>query len=218
MKNKISTALLCVFTVLLTITFSISLPICIRPFYYAHIEKYNLVEITGKSETQIKEAYDQVLDYLTLPNKEFSTGDFTYSEEGKSHFADCKALFILNFTVLFVSLAVIILLYILKRKKFITFSKPFCFNPSFTSGTATLILFAAIGLLAALDFDKAFVVFHNIFFYGKDNWLFDSSKDQIITALPQEFFLNCAIMIIASIIIISISLILYAIFKKRKND
>lgn len=215
MKNKISTAILCVFTVLLIITFSISLPICIRPFYYAHIEKYNLVEVTGKSKTQIIEAYDDVLDYLTLPNKEFSTGDFAYSKEGKSHFADCKALFTLNFTVLFVSLAVIILLNVLKYKKIITFAKPFSLNASFTSGIATLSLFTVIGLLAALDFDKAFVVFHNIFFFGKDNWLFDSSIDQIISALPQEFFLNCGILIIASIFIISISLIIYAIFKKE---
>jgi integral membrane protein (TIGR01906 family) len=113
MKNKISTIILCICTVLFTITFSIALPICVRPFYYAHIEKYNLVEITGKSETQIKEAYAQVLDYLTLPNKEFSTGDFAFSEEGKSHFVDCKGLFTLNFAVLFISLTVIILLYIL---------------------------------------------------------------------------------------------------------
>ncbi len=216
MKNKISTVLLCIFTVLLTITFSISLPICIRPFYYAHIEKYNLVEITGKSEAQIIEAYDEVLDYLILPNKEFSTGDFLYSQDGKSHFTDCKTLFTLNFTVLFVSLVVVIALYILRRKKSIDYAKPFSLHPSFTSGLATLILFAVIGVLAALDFNKAFIVFHNIFFYGKDNWMFDSSKDQIISALPQEFFLNCAILIVASIIIISFSLIFYAIFKKKK--
>lgn len=218
MKNKISTILLCVFTVLLTITFSISLPICIRPFYYAHIQKYNLVEVTGKSKAQIIEAYDSVLDYLTLPNKEFSVGDFSYSQEGKSHFADCKALFTLNFAILFMSLAVIIFLFILKRKKIINFATPFSFNPSFTSGLLTLILFAVTGLLVALDFDKAFVVFHNIFFYGKDNWLFDSQKDQIISALPQEFFLNCGILIIFSIIIISICLIIYGIFKKQKID
>ena len=125
MKNKISTIILCICTVLLTITFSIALPICARPFYYSHIEKYNLVEITGKTKEEIKVAYDQLLDYLTLPNKEFSTGDFAYSEEGKSHFSDCKDLFNFNFAVLFISLAIIILLCILKHKNIISFSKPF---------------------------------------------------------------------------------------------
>lgn len=217
MKNKISTIILCICTVLFTITFSIALPICVRPFYYAHIEKYNLVELTGKTEAQIKEAYNQVLDYLTLPNKEFSTGDFAFSEEGKSHFVDCKGLFTLNFAVLFISLTVIILLIVLKRKNIIEFSKPFSLNPSFTSGLSTLLLFVIIGLVAAIDFDKAFVVFHNIFFYGKDNWLFDSRQDEIILALPQEFFLNCGILIVSSIIIISLSLMLYAILKNRKT-
>ena len=217
MKNKITTAILCVCTVLLTITFSIALPICVRPFYYAHIEKYNLVEVTGKTVAQIKEAYNQVLDYLTLPNKEFSTGDFIYSQEGKNHFVDCKGLFTLNFAVLFISFAVIILLIVLKRKNIIEFSKPFSLNPSFTSGLSTLLLFVIIGLVAAIDFDKAFVVFHNIFFYGKDNWMFNSQKDEIILALPQEFFLNCGILIVASIIIISLCLIINTIIKKIKS-
>ncbi len=218
LKNKIFTTVICIFTVLFTITFSISLPIYIRPFYYCHIDKYNLEEITGKTELQIKEAYDEVLDYLTLPGKDFGAGDFEYTEEGKNHFEDCKVLFTLNFSVLLTSIAVIITLLILNRKKIINFSKPFGFNPALVSGSATLLLFAVIGGLAAINFDKAFVIFHKIFFYGKDNWMFDSSENEIINALPQEFFLNCGILIVSSIILISIVLILFAVFcKKRKK-
>ena len=56
----------------------------------------------------------------------------------------------------------------------------------------TLILLAA-----ALDFDRAFVVFHSVFFPGKDNWIFDWRTDPIILLLPQDFFRNCAILILA---------------------
>ncbi len=215
LKNRFFTIIICIFTILFTITFSIALPICFRPFYYYHIEKYNLEEYTGKSESQIKEAYDEVLDYLTIPGKDFGTGDFEYTPDGESHFADCKILFILNFSVLLLSLSVVLILIILNRKKLIEFTKPFGLNVCFTSGISTLLLFVIIGGLAAIDFDKAFVIFHKIFFFGKDNWMFDSSENEIINALPQEFFLNCAILIVSSILLISVGMITYAIISKK---
>ena len=54
---------------------------------------------------------------------------------------------------------------------------------------------AVVGLLASLDFERAFVVFHALFFPGKDNWLFDPAVDQIILILPEVFFRNCALLI-----------------------
>ena len=216
-KNKVLTSLFCVFTIFLIITFSIALPIYVRPFYYAHIDAYNLEEVTGMNKEQIKEGYNEVLDYLTLPNKEFGAGDFKFSQEGKSHFEDCKFLFDLNASVLIVSFLGVVILYILHKKKVFTLSRPFGRHVSFTGGSITLFLFALIGGICAIDFDTAFVVFHKIFFYGKDNWVFDYQTDQIISALPQEFFLNCGILIVSSIITISICLLLYGIFSKPKN-
>lgn len=216
-KNKLFTTIICVCLILFTITFSIALPIFVRPFYYAHIDAYNLEAVTGKSREQIITAYDQVLDYLTMPDKEFGAGDFAYSEEGKSHFEDCKGLFTLNNSVLIISVILIVLLLILKRKGVFDFSRPFRKHFTFLSGALTLFIFALIGGLCAIDFNKAFVIFHKVFFYGKDNWIFDYRTDEIIAALPQQFFLNCGILIVSSIIVISIIFIIYGIFSKKKN-
>ena len=62
--------------------------------------------------------------------------------------------------------------------------------------------------LAATDFDRAFAVFHGIFFPGKENWLFDPATDPVILLLPEEFFRNCAIAIAASLLLICLVLIL----------
>jgi integral membrane protein (TIGR01906 family) len=51
--------------------------------------------------------------------------------------------------------------------------------------------------LAATDFDRAFVTFHHLFFPGKTNWIFDPGVDEIINILPEVFFRNCAILIVA---------------------
>ena len=77
---------------------------------------------------------------------------------------------------------------------------------------AAVILLAA---LAVLNFDAAFVLFHHLFFPGKDNWLFDPTTDQIILILPKLFFRNCAIAIAVFLLIGCAALILWDLRRKR---
>ena len=199
----------------LIITFSIALPIFCRYFYYAHIGPLSLSEASGFTAEEIKDSYNLVLDYLTLPNKEFSTGVMAYSAEGKAHFADCKALFTLNTTVLLASTLLIIILLSFKKikgYKAFTLGKH---SAAFYSALAAVILPVGVGILASADFNKAFTVFHTLFFPGKTNWIFNPYTDEIINVLPQQFFMNCAILIGASILTLSLSILLSE--KKRMH-
>ena len=69
--------------------------------------------------------------------------------------------------------------------------------------------FAVIGVLAALDFERAFVVFHSVFFPGKTNWVFDWYADPIIRVLPQEFFMDCAILIGLGLITMAVGILVW---------
>ncbi len=190
------------------LTFSIGLPIYCRPFYYAQIDALELEAYSGFTKTEIREAYDEVLDYLTLPGKEFGTGVMAHSEEGAAHFADCKVLFDLNAAVLLTSgLCLLVLLALHKAGK----TGPYRLgrrSSGFYAGLAAVVIPVVIGGLAALDFDRAFIIFHSIFFPGKDNWIFDWRTDEIILVLPQEFFMYCAILIGASVLLCSGALLL----------
>ena len=199
------------------LTFSISLPIYIRPFYYAHIEPLNLSEISGYSESEIKTSYNEVLDYLTLPREEFSVGSMKYSTEGAAHFRDVKALFNLNLTVLIISAVTLIVLIVLRWCKVISSFKIGKRSAAFYSGVFAIILPLIIGFLASLNFDNAFIVFHKIFFKGKDNWYFNPLKDEIIEVLPVQFFMNSAILIGISVILLSIIIFILE-FKGGKNE
>ena len=170
------------------------------------IEALDLPAVTGHSKEEIKEAYDQVLDYLTLPGKEFGTGVFAYSEEGESHFADCKGLFRFHATVLLLALTTVLVLWFLRKKGRFTPCRPLGKHYFFSCGLGTVLFMGLIGALAAMDFDKAFVIFHKIFFPGKENWLFHPREDQIILALPETFFLRCGVLILGSALLISLSL------------
>lgn len=215
--NIILTVFLGIAVFVFIITFSIGLPMYCRSFYYAQIEPLNIPQNTGFTVEQIKFSYNQVLDYLTLPNATFSAGVFNYSLEGASHFADCKGLFLLNGYALIISFVVMITLIILNKFKVIELLKPFGMSVAFISSISIFALALILGIIVSIDFDSAFTVFHHLFFPGKDNWQFNPYKDQIILALPEQFFINCAILIGASIVIISLTIIIVQLIK-RKNS
>ena len=216
MKNKLFTALLGIFIALLIVTFSIGLPIYFRPFYYLQVDLLDIPGYSGAAKEDIINAYNELLDYLTVPGCEFSTGIFAYSESGKDHFVDCKVLFDLNATVFLISLGGAALLLILKKMGVFELWKPFGMNIAFSSGAYLLGGFALIGGLVAIDFNTAFTTFHKIFFPGKDNWYFSWYEDQIIRILPKDFFMNCAILIFASIILISLGCIASGLIPKYR--
>ena len=214
MKKTLLSMIFALALVLFVLTASIALPIYIRPFYYAHIGPMGLEAYTGLTAEQLKEAYNGILDYLTLPNRPFSCGILPFSAEGEAHFADCRVLFDLNRNVLLISGAAAAVLLLL-RKKF----GPYRLGKraaAWWAGLLALILPLVLGGLAALDFDRAFVIFHQIFFPGKSNWLFDWRTDPIILALPQEFFRNCAILIGAGLVIFSLGLLIFSRIRDKK--
>ena len=219
MRHRILTFLLCIAVILMCITVSIGLPIYIRGFYYCQIDRYGLPEATGYDKETIKEAYDTVLDYLTLPGREFGTGVFPYSEEGEAHFRDCKKLFDLNGGVFLGSAIVILVLWVMVRLRKFRPTRPFGRHFTMTCGVGMVSLFALVAAVAALNFDRAFVVFHKLFFPGKENWIFDPAIDGIIRILPQDFIMSCGLLIVGSILLLSLGLILYALIKhKKQND
>lgn len=218
MKNKIFTCLFGVAVFFFIITFSIGLPIYCRFFYYLQINPLGLPEATGYSYDVIKSSFDAVLNYLTLPGYEFSTGVFAYSESGKAHFADCKVLFDLNLIVLLISSAIMILTLILVKAKKIELLRPLKMNVAFLSALSIFAVAIILVIIVAIDFSSAFVVFHHLFFPGKTNWQFNPFVDEILNILPEQFFMNCAILIGASILIICLSIIIFQLVKRRKES
>lgn len=196
---------------------AIASPILCRPFYYAHIVPLELVERTGLTEEEIKTAYNEMLDYCLGETDIFSTGVLQWTESGKSHFTDVRGLFMLDLQVLCVSLGLLAALGFLIRKGRARPAPLLGRGPAFWAGTGLGAAFLIIAGLAALDFDRAFVVFHALFFPGKDNWLFDPYQDQIINILPQVFFRNCAILVLAILAIGCIALVAYDLVRGRER-
>ncbi len=200
-ESKLLTLALALVLALGVLSASIAVPILCRSFYYAQIGPLGLEEYTGLNEEVIRQAYDGVLDYCTGKTETFSAGLLPFSDSGESHFADVRNLFLLDLWVLGLSLAALVLLLLLVRRQRLRPRRLLGRGPGFWGAAGLGGVFLLIGGLAALDFDRAFVVFHALFFPGKDNWIFDWRTDPVILILPQDFFRNCAILALALVLV-----------------
>ena len=206
-----------VFTALLVLSASIAVPLLCRPFYYAHIKALNLDGYTGLSVEQIKEAFDQVMDYCLGLRPDFAAGVLPFSASGASRFADVRVLFLLDLWIAVISLAALVILFVLSRKRKLTPAPLLGHGPGFWAAIGLGGLFLIVGGLAATNFERAFVVFHSIFFPGKTNWLFDWRTDPIILLLPEDIFRNCAILILALLVFWCVVLIAADLLAQRRR-
>ncbi|MBQ3492458.1 MAG: TIGR01906 family membrane protein [Oscillospiraceae bacterium] len=214
MKAKTLTALQAILIAVVILSGAIAAPVLCRPFYYLHIRPLDLPEVVGLTAEQIKTAYNEMMDFCIGISDDFSVGALAWSEEGKAHFADVRKLFVLDLWALIASAVLLTAVTILRRKNKVLLKGH---APGFWGSVGLGVCFALVGGLATLDFNKAFEIFHKLFFPGKDNWLFDPRQDPIILALPEAFFRNCAILILALILIPCGILVGYDLAKKRKQ-
>lgn len=203
---------------LFIISLAISLPILCRFIHTLCIEPMHIVEnlnnYTGKSYTydDVVEAYNEILDYCVFYTK-FGAGKLLYPEEDVLHFEDCRILFTLDLSVLLVTFILIIVFKIIEKKKRVIMFKPVTY---LVTGILTIVLPLVLGGLCAIDFDAAFVKFHEIFFPGKGNWVFDPKVNYIILILPEDFFMVCAIVIGAGVVLGAVTLIILFAVKRKK--
>ncbi|MDO4270062.1 MAG: TIGR01906 family membrane protein [Eubacteriales bacterium] len=187
--SKLLSLLLSLALAVFFLSAAVAIPILYRPFYYEQIESLALAEQTGWSEAVIRQAYDEVMDYL-VADAPFGTGELKWSASGMQHFADCKVLFRLDFILLGCASLLLLALALLRWRRKIAFHRFAGRSPAFWAAAGMALVFALAALWALIDFNSLFTAFHSVFFPGKTNWLFDEQADQIIQILPEVFWVR----------------------------
>ena len=170
-----------------------------KPLYYIDINVLNIEASANLNKEELKANYNYLITYLTNDKKEeFNLPTLPSSEHGKIHFKEVKIIFDNLKVILLLSILVSIIgILINKKQRKIRYL--------LTSSVVLIILPIMLLIPFIINFDKSFTTFHKIFF-NNDYWLFDISTDPIITILPQDFFFHCALLIIISIMLISLTL------------
>ena len=159
--------------------------------YIWDIDALGIPQDTGLSREEILANYNAAMDYLEpygMGSAEFILPTLKWTETGAIHFADCKVIFQNVYSSGFLGLAAVLLFALLVRAGRVPRGTLVC------SGLVTVTMPVLVAGAIAIDFDRAFVLFHELFF-SNDYWMFNPREDQILTILPAEFFLHCGIFI-----------------------
>lgn len=180
-----------------------------RSIYRYDVKHLNLVEETGYSKEEILKNYDALIDYCSPFNhEELRFPTLPSSDSALSHFEEVKNIFVSFYFILPITTILLIMAILYKRKR----SEYMYLR---TSAITCIILPLIVAGGSAINFDRTFVLFHKILF-NNDDWIFDPRTDPIITLLPEEFFLHCALFIVA--VVLLGSLFLYLLYRRQKNQ
>lgn len=199
-KEKILTVGNLIFSLLLMllfISFAVVVTLNFRQLYYFDMDYLDIPAYSGLEEDVIRENYDMLIDY----NSMFYEGKLEFpslimSESGRIHFQEVKNIFEgLQYLLIGDFLVCAVLLAVFIRGKSFAFLK--------LAGIITIVVPVLLGGLIALNWDWVFVTFHHLAF-NNDYWIFDPATDPVISILPDEFFMHCALMILVLALICAV--------------
>lgn len=176
---------------------AIALPTFNPGFYAAEYDKYAIYQGIGMTKEDLMEVTRQLLAYMKGEKDDLVVETHVYGESReffnqreKDHMIDVKELFQLGFLLRHIGvilfLAAPLLLFFCGVRPTAVITKAILIgNVSF------LATFGAIVFLISLDFDRAFTLFHQIFFRN-DLWILNPETDLLINIVPLPFFIDIA--------------------------
>ncbi|MGN0505436.1 MAG: TIGR01906 family membrane protein [Lachnospiraceae bacterium] len=190
------------------ISLGLAIALYVRPLYYIGMERIS--EETGYSVEEIKENYDALIDWCSpFAKGELSFPTLPASESGISHFEEVKVIFNLFFALLCVTPFFLAgLIYLQENRK--------SFSYLLISPIVMCVLPLIVAVASAVDFNRIFVLFHEIVFRN-DDWLFSYTEDPIILFLPERFFMQCALIIVATVLLGAAALLCLYFYRKKRR-
>jgi integral membrane protein (TIGR01906 family) len=161
--------------------------------------RYNSHQLTM---AQMQANYDRIIEYSLFPwVRELHLETLPMSDAGAQHFAEAKDIFQLFVQGGLLALVVAVVLgsWLWRRHR----------STGFLTAGAIIALVTPLMLAVplAIDFDRAFVVFHEIAF-DNELWIFDPRTDPIIDYLPEALFMRNAFAILVVMIVLSVAAIM----------
>ncbi len=169
-------------------------------FYQEEYEKYGVLDDLSMEMDDVMEVTRHMMAYLRgqedslqiTTTVDGETMDF-FNDQDLFHMAEVKDLFLGMFRIRTICIVILVLSLI---ALFATHGDGRTLFRCFQYSLAIFIGLAVIlGIIVAVNFSQAFVVFHHLFF-DNDLWLFDPSTDLMINMLPEGLFMDFTVRIL----------------------
>ena len=170
-----------------------------------NLQWFNLQQKVPFSIPEILSDYKHLLRYVTFPwIKDLNFQYFPMSSSGEFHFEEVKQLFLLNNSLLIISilLAIGYMTYLSRSRQLWVLGITF----KWLRWVPIMVVF-----LLFIDFESILTLVHEVFF-NNDAWLFYPSTDPIILVLNDTFFLAC---FVHGFLIVQIGIIVLQLIGKR---
>ena len=186
-----------------------------RPFYHYSYQKYDIGEVTGFNDKQLRIITNHLIQYFNgkvdqaqLILEKDNEPIYLFHDYELQHLKDVKALFQLNLFILKVTVAYIIFYFLLiligfYKKKWLLFWK------GIKAGSfITIMGMLSLGIAAYVNFYWLFIQFHYLVFGDPQNspWQLDPRKDYLIMLYPNGFWADAASLGVLTIMVMAIVL------------
>lgn len=234
--SKINKTIVIIFTICLVLitVFSIVFPLTYSlGFYEYSFLKNNTAELTGYNDKQLSRIALHIIRFLKGEAISFHyeiDNLNVFSNQAIIHMKDVRDLFFLlqnaMFFIFILFLALIVYIYV-KRQQF----KDIMFKYSSITIMVIIGILLIFGIIAIIDFDFAFTLFHRIIFFDETKFndsffgrqsnyseLDGVENRMLVWILSERFFIDFAIIVIAiTVFVIIVYLLLMYLYKKKGN-
>ena len=166
--------------------------------YFKAQARYGLEAVTGMNQDDLRRVTHELLLYCrgqrdTLDMTATINGQVreVFDQREKDHMVDVQRLFIKGYHLRAIAVASFLFLVLV----LLAYIRGGVTRALARGWIATIIvfgvLFAVFGVYMAIDFDRAFLQFHMMFF-SNDFWILDPSYEVLIQMLPEDFFMSIA--------------------------
>jgi integral membrane protein (TIGR01906 family) len=206
---KIKSILLIISCIYLIVYVSIIISLNDETFFNREFSKLN-VYADFQNESLVNAKNQEIIGYIQGNVKNLDAQFFNQKE--RLHLQDVKNIFLDLRLIYFLAIFLggIILGEMVWKSK-INKNKLFKILIAIVSGE--ILLVAILAAIVFLNFEKAFILFHQLLF-SNNNWLLDPVTDNLIRMYPQDFFVDMALQIMAKVGLIAGILLFIAILPK----
>ncbi|MCL2572244.1 MAG: TIGR01906 family membrane protein [Defluviitaleaceae bacterium] len=180
---------------------SIIFPTFFMPFFRQQYASQEIAEYIGMTDEELMYVTVELLDYMRARRDDLDGIRATvggveqefFSERDKAHMIDVRVLydqlFMVRNVAFFAFIGLLCLMAITKAP-----IKHLLARCSREVMAGFLILSGVLAAVIAIDFDRAFEMFHLIFF-DNDLWILFPPRDRLVMMVPLQFFINISIFI-----------------------
>ncbi|GHV40942.1 hypothetical protein FACS189490_06920 [Clostridia bacterium] len=197
--------------VFLSLSVAIEVPAFSMWFYKMEFDKNGTYAQVDMQKDDLNAVTRHMLSYMAGMSDELNINTVVagqsrlfFSDIEIFHMKDVRGLTVITIRVTIASIILLLFcalsVYLMQKRRerrYLLKNEPTEFGFFFRSLRNVCIgVIAVVGALAAIvaiDFDGAFIKFHEIFF-DNDAWLLDPSKDLLLNIVPTEFFIDAAIL------------------------